>query len=413
MKDGAIVKLIREETKRQAETLDLIPSENTVSQDVLKALGSVLTNKYSEGYPGKRYYAGNEYIDKIENLCRTRALKLFHCSPKQWGVNVQAYSGSPANMAVYYALLQPGEKIMGMSLPFGGHLTHGWKANFSARFYKSIQYTVGRDGYIDYTALRKMAKKERPQIVVTGATAYPRVIDFKKVAAIAHEIGAYFLADISHEAGLIAAGVYPSPFPYADVITMTTHKTLRGPRGAIIFTNIKSKIAKRKKCDIAKEIDRAVFPGLQGGPHDHQTAAIAVALHEAAQPSFKKYGRQVAKNAASLAKELARYGFNLVSGGTDNHLMLIDLTKQKISGRNAQDRLEKSGIIVNRNAVPYDQRKPFDPSGIRLGTPALTSRGMKEKEMKEIAKLIHTVLIKNKNVKNEVAKLCRKYKNDR
>lgn len=413
MKDKIIKKLIQDEDKRQAETLDLIPSENIVSKDVREALGSVFTNKYSEGYPGKRYYAGNKYADKLENLCRARALKVFKLSPAKWHVNVQPYSGSPANMAVYYALLQPGEKIMGMSLPFGGHLTHGWKANFSARFYKSIQYAVGRDGRIDYAALRKMAKREKPKIIVTGATAYPRIIDFKKVAATAHEVGAYFLADISHEAGLIVAGAYPSPFPYADVVTMTTHKSLRGPRGAMIFVNKNSKIAKQNEIDIAKEIDRAVFPGLQGGPHDHQTAAISVALYEAMLPSFKKYGRQIIKNAAALAKELARCGFNLVTGGTDNHLMLIDLTKQKISGREAQDRLEKSGIVVNRNAVPYDLRKPFDPSGIRLGTPALTSRGMKEKEMKEIAKMIDAVLLKNKNVKSAVQKLCKKYKNDR
>ena len=413
MKDKIVKKLIQNEQKRQRETLDLIPSENIASLDVREALGSVLTNKYSEGYPNKRYYAGNSQIDKIENLCRARALKVFKLTPAKWHVNVQPYSGSPANMAVYYALLQPDEKIMGMSLPFGGHLTHGWKANFSARFYKSVQYTLGRDGRIDYAAMREMAKKEKPKIIVTGATAYPRIIDFKKVGAIAHEVGAYFFADISHEAGLVAASAYPSPFLYADVVTMTTHKTLRGPRGAMIFVNKDSKIAKRNKIDIAKEIDRAVFPGLQGGPHDHQTAAISVALYEAMQPAFKKYGWQVIKNSKALAKEITRLGYNLVSGGTDNHLMLIDLTKQKISGREAQNRLEKSGIILNRNAVPHDTRKPFDPSGIRLGTPALTSRGMKEKEMRKIAKFIDAVLAKNKNVKSEVLKLCKKYKNDR
>ncbi len=316
-------------------------------------------------------------------------------------------------MAVYYALLRPGEKIMGMSLPFGGHLTHGWKVNFSARFYKSIQYAVGRGERIDYTTMRKMAKKERPQILVTGATAYPRVIDFKKVGEIAHEIGAYFLADISHEAGLVAAGVYPSPFPYADIVTTTTHKSLRGPRGAIIFVNRDSKIATHNKINIAEAIDRAIIPGLQGGPHMNQIAAIAVALKEAEAPAFKKYAKQMVTNAKVLAKELKKYGWRLISGGTDTHLLLVDVAARGIGGKEASERLEKYGIIANKNMVPHDHRSPTDPSGIRLGTPVLTSRGMKEKEMKEIAKLIDTVLAKNKNVKREVAKLCRKYKNDR
>lgn len=403
--DPQIAKLIAEETKRQQKTLDLIPSENIVSPAVLEALGSPLTNKYSEGYPGKRYYAGNKIIDEIEILAQERARKVFHLG-KNWHVNVQPYSGSPANMAVYYALLNPacppklgerrrGDTIMGMSLPFGGHLTHGWKVNFSARFYKSVQYTVGRDGFIDYDEVRELAKKKRPKIIVAGATAYPRVFDFKKFRKIADEVGAYFMVDMAHIAGLVAAGVHPSPFPYADVVTTTTHKTLRGPRGAIIFANIKSKIAVKNKVDIAREIDRAVFPALQGGPHDHQTAAIAVALGEALKPSFKKYGRQVVKNAKVLAHELQRLGFQLVSGGTDNHLMLIDLTNLGISGREAQDRLESIGIIVNRNTIPYDTRSPFDPSGIRIGTPSLTTRGMKEKQMKEIAGLINEALTGN------------------
>ncbi len=411
MKDKELERLIKTEERRQAETLDLIPSENIASKSVLEALGSVLTNKYSEGYPGKRYYAGNEIADKIENLAKNRARKVFGLS-KNWGVNVQPYSGSPANMAVYYALLKPGDKIMGMSLPFGGHLTHGWKVNFSARFYKSAQYTTNRNGLINYSAIRKMAKKERPKIIVAGATAYPRIFDFKKFASIAREVKAYFLADISHIAGLIATGAHPSPFPYADIVTTTTHKTLRGPRGAIIFTNHKSKIAKYNNLDIASEIDRAVFPALQGGPHDNQTAAIAQCLYEALQPSFKKYGRQIVENAKTLARELIKFNFELISGGTDNHLMLIDLTNLGISGREAQNRLEKAGIIVNRNTIPYDTRSPFDPSGIRIGTPAITSRGMKEKEMKKIAELIDKVLTKKEKlevIKQEVKSLCSKF----
>lgn len=408
--DPQLAKLIAEETKRQRWTLDLIPSENIVSGAVLEALGSPLTNKYSEGYPGKRYYAGNKTVDEIELLAQERARKVFHLG-KNWHVNVQPYSGSPANMAVYYALLQPGEKIMGMSLPFGGHLTHGWKVNFSARFYRAVQYTVGRDGFIDYSEVRKLARKEKPKIIVAGATAYPRAFDFKKFGQIAHEVGAYFLADISHIAGLVAAGVHSSPFPYADVVTTTTHKTLRGPRGAIIFANTKSKIAVKNKIDIAKEIDRAVFPALQGGPHDNQTAAIAVCLGEALKPSFKKYGRQVVKNAKALVHELQKLGFQLVSGGTDNHLMLIDLTNLGISGREAQDRLEQVGIIVNRNTIPYDTRSPFDPSGIRMGTPAITTRGMKEKEMREVAVLIYAALTgrEQRAMKVRVKALCRKF----
>lgn len=408
MNDKILEKLIKAEIKRQEETLGLIPSENLVSKDVLRALGSELNNKYSEGYPGKRYYAGNSIIDEIEILAQERARKVFRLA-QHWHVNVQPYSGSPANQAVYYALLKPGDKIMGMSLPFGGHLTHGWKVNFSAKFYKTVQYELGHDGLIDYDAVRKLAKKERPQIIVAGATAYSRIIDFEKFGKIAREVGAYFLADISHIAGLIAAGAHSSPFPYADVVTTTTHKTLRGPRGAMIFANKKSKIAESKKIDIAKEIDKAVFPGLQGGPHDHQTAAIAVALGEAIKPSFKKYGRQIVKDAKALARELTKRGFELVSGGTDNHLILIDLTNIGISGRDAQDWLEESGVIVNRNTIPFDTRSPFDPSGIRIGTPTLTSRGMKEKEMEEVAEIMKEVLINGKNMNQRVKKLCRKF----
>jgi len=403
--------LIKEEIRRQKNTVNLIPSENIVSRDVLAALGSALVNKYSEGYPGKRYYAGNKIIDQIEILAKERARKLFHLS-KNWHINVQPYSGSPANMAVYYALLEPNDKIMGMSLLFGGHLTHGWKVNFSGRFYKAVQYGVKRDGYLDYNEIRKLAQKEKPKIIVAGATAYPRIIDFKKFDQIAKEVNAYFWADISHIAGLIAAGVHPSPFSYADVVTTTTHKTLRGPRGAIIFVNRQSKIAEENKIDIASAIDRAVFPALQGGPHDNQTAAVAICLQEALSPSFKKYGQQVVKNAKTLAKELQKFGFELISAGTDNHLMLIDFTNLGISGRQAQDQLEDVGIIVNCNTIPFETRSSFDPSGIRLGTPAVTTRGMKEKEMKKIAKLIYRILIKKENsdlIKKEVIELCRRF----
>lgn len=411
MKDKVLGNLIKAETERQKDTLDLIPSENIASQAVREALGSPLTNKYSEGYPEKRYYAGNRIIDEIELLTQERARKVFRLS-KKWHVNVQPYSGSPANMATYYALLEPGDTLMGMSLPFGGHLTHGWKVNFSAKFYKSIQYGVGRDGWIDYNEVRKLAKKEKPKIIVCGATAYPRIFDFKKFRKIADEVRAYLLADIAHIAGLVAVGAHPSPFPYADVVTTTTHKTLRGPRGAIIFANRESQTAKRNKIDIAAAIDKAVFPALQGGPHDNQTAAIAQCLYEALQPSFKKYGHQIVKNAKALSRHLQKLGFNLISGGTDNHLMLVDLTNSGFSGRDAQDRLEEIGIIVNRNTIPYDTRSPFDPSGIRLGTPSATTRGMKEKEMEKIAELFYRVLVIKENperMKKEIIKLCSKF----
>ena len=408
--DSELARLFRQEIERQQWTLDLIPSENIASRAVLEALGSPLGNKYSEGYPGKRYYAGNKVIDEIELLAQERARRVFRLG-KNWHVNVQSYSGSPANLAVYYALLDPGEKIMGMSLPFGGHLTHGWKVSATGRFWTAVQYGVGQDGYIDYGEVWKIAKKEKPKIIVCGATAYSRIIDFKKFGEIARDVGAYLMADIAHIAGLVAAGAHPSPFPYADVVTTTTHKTLRGPRGAMIFANKDSKVAKKNLIDIASAIDKAVFPALQGGPHDNQTAAIAVALGEAMRPSFRKYGRQIVKNAKTLARELRKLGFKLVSGGTDNHLMLIDLTNLGISGREAQDRLEAVGIVVNRNAVPYDTRSPFDPSGIRLGTPVLTTRGMKEKEMKEIARLIHKALTGNNTraTLQEVKALCQRF----
>ncbi len=411
MSDKVLENLIKQEEKRQQETLNLIASENIVSKKVLNALGSPLVNKYSEGYPEKRYYAGNEIIDKIEILTQKRARKVFKLG-ENWHINVQPYSGSPANQAIYYALLKPGEKIIGMGLTFGGHLTHGSKFNFSGRFYKSAQYGTDKKGFLNYNEIRKLAKKEKPKIIVAGYSSYPRTIDFKKFRKIADEINAYLVADISHIAGLIAAGVHPSPFNYADIVMTTTHKTLRGPRGAIIFANRQSQIAKYYKIDIASAIDKAVFPGLQGGPHNNQTAAIAACFYEAIQPSFKKYGRQVVKNAEILAKELKSFGFHLVSDGTDNHLVLIDLTDLKISGLEAQNLLEKAGIIVNRNAIPYDIRPAYDPSGIRIGTPALTSRGMKEKEMKKIAEWIYRILIKKESpesIQKEVKNMCRKF----
>lgn len=408
--DPRLAKLVEAEIKRQHQTLNLIPSENIISSAVLEALGSRLTDKYSEGYPGKRYYAGNKTIDEIELLAQRRAREVFGLG-EIWHVNVQSYSGSPANLAIYHALIPVGEKLMGMSLPFGGHLTHGWKASITGKLWTPVQYGVGRDGFIDYEEVERLAQQEKPKIIVAGATAYSRIIDFEKFGRIAHEVGAYFLADISHIAGLIVGGAHPSPFPHADVVMTTTHKTLRGPRGAIIFVNSKSQIAKSKNIDIAAVIDKAVFPGLQGGPHDHQTAAIAAALGEAAKPVFKKYARQIVKNAKALASELKRLGFQLVSGGTDNHLMLIDLMNLNISGREAQDRLEEVGIIVNRNTIPHDTRSPFDPSGIRIGTPTLTSRGMKEKEMVEVARLIHDTLTGGNlsAIKRRVATLCHQF----
>ncbi|MFH0805159.1 MAG: serine hydroxymethyltransferase, partial [Patescibacteria group bacterium] len=364
--------------------------ENYVSPAVLEALGSVLTNKYSEGYPDKRYYGGNQYIDVIEKLACERAKKLFRVKH----ANVQPYSGSPANQAVYFALLEPGDKVMGMSLPHGGHLTHGWKVSFSGRYYHSVPYGVDPETHrIDYDEVRELAKKERPKLIIAGASAYPRIIDFEAFGSIAREVGAYFLADIAHIAGLIIAGVHPSASPYADVITTTTHKTLRGPRGAMILApqvddRLHSAYHPDSKWNLAELLDRAVFPGLQGGPHNHQTAAIAVALHEASTAAFRHYGEQVVKNAQALAARLAEHGFSLVTGGTDNHLVLIDLTNKNISGREAETVLDEVSITVNKNTVPFDPRKPMDPSGIRLGTPALTTRGFTEDEMRSVADLI-------------------------
>lgn len=413
--DKQIAEQIQNELKREQTSLEMIPSENFVSPAVLEALGSVLTNKYSEGYPGKRYYGGNEFIDEIELLAQNRAKKLFGVAH----ANVQPYSGSPANQAACFAMLEPGEKLMGLHLSYGGHLTHGWKVNFSGRYYEAVQYTTGADGWLDYDLIAKQVAEEKPKLIFVGATAYPRIFDWEKLAQIAKSVDAYMVADISHIAGLIVAGAHPSPVGFADVITTTTHKTLRGPRGAMILCNgepsepMKAPPEKSKKY-LPTMIDRAVFPGLQGGPHNHQTAAIAVALHEAAQPEFKAYGKQIVINAKALAERLLEHGFNLVTGGTDNHLLLIDLQNKNLTGAAASDALDKAGITVNKNSIPNDPRKPYDPSGIRLGTPALTTRGMKEPEMRQIADWINEVVEKRdeatcKKVRGQINELAGKF----
>lgn len=384
-RDPEIAKLIAAEGKRQEEVLEMIPSENYVSQAVLEALGSVLTNKYSEGYPKKRYYQGNAVIDEIEILAQERAKKLFGVPY----VNVQALSGSPANAAVYMALLDHNDKIMGLSLAFGGHLTHGAPHTFSSRFFTAVNYELGKDCLLDYDAIEKLAVKEKPRIIVCGFTAYPRLINFKRFGEIADRVGAYLMADISHIAGLVVAGVHPSPVPYAHIVTTTTHKTLRGPRGALIMV---TSVGLKKNPDLPKRIDSAIIPGLQGGPHDNQTAAIAVALKEANAASFKKYAAQIVKNSKALAVELTKCGFTLVSGGSDNHLILIDLRSKGVNGAVAAYALEVAGIVLNKNGVPFDTNPPFYPSGIRLGTPAITTRGMKENEMKPIANWIGNVV---------------------
>ena len=407
--DPAVARLIKREEKRQQETLMLIPSENYASAAVEAAVGSCLANKYAEGYPGRRYYQGQEVMDQIERLVQERAKKLFGVVC----VNVQPYSGSPANAAVYFALLKPGQKIMGMKLSSGGHLTHGHpRITFSGRFYQSVSYTVRKDGWLDYDQVERLALKERPQIIVAGYTAYPRKINWRRFAQIAQKAGAFLLADISHIAGLIVAGVHPSPARFADVIMTTTHKTLRGPRGAIIMV---TKKGLRRDSQLAKKIDKAVFPGLQGGPHMNTIAGIGVCLREASRPAFKEYGRQIISNAKALAKGLKKRGFKLVSGGTDNHLMVVDLRNKGVDGKTAAEALEQAGLVVNANTVPYDPRPPQRPSGIRLGTPAVTSRGMREKEMERIADWIHRAIEKRENeealarIRGEVKKLCKKF----
>ena len=377
--DPELQALIRKEERYQRESVRLIPSENYASEAVLEASGSVLQNKYSEGYPGKRYYEGQRYMDRIETLAVERAKRLFGAEH----ANVQPYSGTPANLAAYCALLQPGETILGMSLPHGGHLSHGADVSMTSRFWRAVHYGVNpATGLIDMDRVREIARQERPRVIVAGATAYPRRLDFRAFGEIAREVGAHLLADISHIAGLVAGGAHDSPLPHADVVMTTTHKTLRGPRGAMLLC----------REQLASAIDRAVFPGLQGGPHNHTTAAIAVALREAASPEFVAYARQVVANARALADELRARGFDLVSGGTDNHLILIDLTRRGVTGRPAAKALERAGIVCNYNTIPDDPRKPWSPSGIRLGTPAVTSRGMGEAEMRRIAAWIDEVL---------------------
>jgi glycine hydroxymethyltransferase len=370
--DPEIADLIEKEARRQFEKIRLIPSENYVSVAVLEAAGTVLTNKYSEGYPGRRYYEGQQFIDPIETIAAERARALFGVEH----ANVQPYSGSPANLAVYLAFAKPGDTVMGMALPMGGHLTHGWPVSATGKWFRSVQYGVRADtGRLDLDEVRDMARRERPKLIFCGGTAIPRTIDFPAFAEIATEAGAVLVADIAHIAGLIAGGAHPSPVGHADVITTTTHKTLRGPRGAMIMST----------AEHASVLDKAVFPGLQGGPHNHTTAAIAVALHEAARPEFRDYAHQVVANARALAAALTARGYDLVSGGTDNHLILVDLTSQGIGGKPAARALDRAGIELNYNTVPFDTRKPFDPSGIRLGTPAITTRGLREEHMAPIA----------------------------
>lgn len=378
--DPKAYEAIEHELQRQRTKLELIASENIVSRAIMEAQGSVLTNKYAEGYPGKRYYGGCEYVDVVEQLAIDRAKELFGAN---WA-NVQPHSGAQANMAVFFALLQPGDTILGMNLTDGGHLTHGSPVNISGTYYKVIPYGVDRETErIDYDALERLAKEHKPKMIIAGASAYARTIDFARIGTIAKAAGALFMVDMAHIAGLVAAGQHPSPVPYADVVTSTTHKTLRGPRGGIILGRDE---------EIGKKINKAVFPGIQGGPLMHVIAAKAVALGEALQPSFRKYGAQVVKNAAALADELIRLGYRIVSGGTDTHVMLVDLTNKEITGKDAQNILDEVNITANRNTIPFEPRSPFITSGIRLGSPALTTRGFNEEDMREVARIIAYVL---------------------
>ena len=391
--DPQIYELIRQEKARQSGAIRLIPSENYVSRAVMLASGSCLTNKYAEGYPGRRYYEGQQVTDLIERMAQDRAKKLF----KADHANVQPYSGSVANLAAYLALAKPGETIMGLSLPHGGHLTHGWKVTASGRVFNSVQYGVNPDtGRFDYDRIAELAKKHRPRIIISGATAYPREIDFEVFGRIARDVGAYHVSDIAHIAGLVVAGIHKSPVPYADIVSTTTHKTLRGPRGGMLLC----------KAEHAKNVDKAVFPGLQGGPHMHTLTAIAVAMAEADTPEFIAYAKQVAKNARALAEKLLEHGFNLVSGGTDNHLILIDLRNKNVPGKKLAKALDRARIVCNYNTVPNDPAPPFDPSGLRIGTPAITTRGMKQDQAKQIAGFINKVVenIDDESVIEEVGK---------
>lgn len=390
--DPEVAALVLAEEVRQWSKLRLIPSENYASAAVMAATGSILTNKYSEGYAGKRYYEGQQNIDAIESLCVERARRLFGMAH----ANVQPYSGSVANLAVYMAVLQPGDTVMGMSLPHGGHLTHGWNVSATGKLYRSVQYGVSRETeLLDYDAIMELAVQEKPKMIIAGATAYPRVIDFKAFAEIAQKVGAVLVADVAHISGLIVGGAHPSPAGWAPIVSTTTHKTLRGPRGGMIL------------CDEqwAKSVDKAVFPGLQGGPHDNTTAALAVALKEASFDEFREYARQIVANARAIAARLAEHGFRLVTGGTDNHLVLMDTTALGAPGKPVAQALDRAGIVTNANTVPFDPRKPFDPSGVRLGTPAVTSRGMKEPEMRRIADWI-AAAVQHRNDESKLASLA-------
>jgi len=391
--DPQIYELIRQEEARQSGSIRLIPSENYVSRAVMMASSSCLTNKYAEGYPGKRYYEGQQVTDLIEKVAQDRAKKVF----KADHANVQPYSGSVANLAAYAALIQPHDTIMGMSLVHGGHLTHGWKVSLTSKFFNSVSYEINIEtGRLDYDKIRDLAKKHHPQVIISGATAYPRTIDFEIFGQIAKEVGAYHVSDIAHIAGLVVAGIHKSPVPYADIVSTTTHKTLRGPRGGMLLC----------RAELADKVDRAVFPGLQGGPHMHTLTAVAVALAEADTPEFVEYAKQIVKNAKALAEKLLEYGFNLVSGGTDNHLMLIDLRNKGIPGKKLAKALDRARIVTNYNTVPGDTAPPLNPSGLRLGTPAITTRGMKEPEARQIAAFIHRVAenIDKESVIEEVGK---------
>jgi glycine hydroxymethyltransferase len=401
--DPQIYELIRQEEARQSGSLRLIPSENYVSQAVMSASSSCLTNKYAEGYPGKRYYEGQQVTDLIENLAIARAKKIF----KADHANVQSYSGSVANLAAYNSLIKPGDTIMGLSLSNGGHLTHGWNVSISSKFYNSVQYSVDvKTGRLDYNIIEDMAKKHKPKIIISGATAYPREIDFKAFGEIARKVGAYHVSDIAHISGLVVAGIHNSPVPHADIVSTTTHKTLRGPRGGMLLC----------KNEHADKVDKSVFPGVQGGPHMHTITALAVALAEADTAEFVDYAKQIVKNAKRLSEKLIGYGFNLVSGGTDNHLMLIDLRNKGIPGKKLAKALDRARIVTNYNTVPGDTASAFNPSGLRLGTPAITTRGMKEDQMDLIAQFIAKVTdnIDNESVIEETGKqvllLCSKFR---
>jgi glycine hydroxymethyltransferase len=400
--DPEIAELLALEERRQRDKIRLIASENYVSGAVLAATGSVLTNKYSEGYPGKRYYEGQQYIDRVEQLCIDRAKSLFGAEH----ANVQPYSGSPANLAIYFAFLKPGDTVMGMGLPAGGHLTHGWNVSITGSYFRAVQYGVRKDTHrIDLDEVRELARKEKPKLLFAGGTAIPRTIDFAAFGEIAREVGAVFAADIAHIAGLVAAGAHPSPVPVADVVSTTTHKTLRGPRGGMLMCTAAH----------AKAIDRAVFPGLQGGPHNHTTAGIAIALKEAQTDLFKQYAHQIVANSRALAAALVEKGWSLITGGSDNHLILADMTPKNVPGKVAAKALDAAGMELNYNSIPFDPRKPFDPSGVRLGTAAVTSRGMKEPEMKQIAAWMDRVANApsdtglHETVAAEIRELCAKF----